>query len=279
MRWLLLGLCACAAPHPHDDVRSVEADLVLPRVSDSAPAPGARVRMTAREYAGTDVHHVLYLPTDWQPGARYPVIVEYAGNGPFTNAFGDTCSGTLDDCCLGYGISGGEGYLWLCLPVVAPGGDRNARRWWGDLGRTVAYCEAVLPRVCAAYGGDPDRVVLTGFSRGAIACNYIGLHDDRIAQRWRAFVCHSHYDGVRAWGYPGDDRASAARRLARLADRPQWISHERSVEAVEDYLGRAAPRGNFTVRPLPFRNHTGAWVLRDVPLRDELRAFVRRAVR
>ena len=124
-------------------MRSVEADLVVPRVTDSAPAPGARVRMTAREYAGTDVHHALYLPTDWQPGARYPVIVEYAGNGPFTNAFGDTCSGTLDDCCLGYGISGGEGFLWLCLPFVAPGGDRNERDRWADhewYDACVAFC-------------------------------------------------------------------------------------------------------------------------------------------
>lgn len=70
----------------------------------------------------------------------------------------------------------------------------------------------------------------------SIACNYIGLHDDEIAALWRGFICHSHYDGVRKWDYAGSDRQSAAIRLGRLRDRPQFISHETSVETARGYL-------------------------------------------
>jgi hypothetical protein len=46
-------------------------------------------------------------------------------------------------------------------------------------------------------------VFIAGFSRGAIACNFIGLRDDEIASLWCGFVVHSHYEGVRDW--PGSD--------------------------------------------------------------------------
>jgi hypothetical protein len=32
------------------------------------------------------------------------------------------------------------------------------------------------------FGGDASAVVLTGFSRGAIACGYLGMHDDETAK-------------------------------------------------------------------------------------------------
>lgn len=280
----LLAACASEARHPaadtetadlSSDLSSVPVDLVVPPVRSGAPRAGARVRMTLPEYANTDVHHVLYLPSDWKPTGRYPLLVEYAGNGPYRNKHGDVSTGRVADSVLGYGISAGRGFLWLCLPFVAESGQRNERRWWGDVQRTVRYCKEAVPRVCAEFGGDPRRVLLVGFSRGAIACNFIGLHDDEIATLWAGLLCHSHYDGVRRWPYPGSDAAAAAARLARLGTRPQWISHEQSVGDVTAYLRRSAPHGRFTVRALPFVNHTDTWVLRDVELRRELRSWVR----
>ncbi len=271
-----VSIAACDAPiDSSDDIRSVPIDLTMPPVSNGPPGPGKRVRMTAAEYRGTAVHHLLYLPTDWVKGSRYPVIVEYAGNGSYKNEFGDVSTGRVEGSNLGYGISGGKGFLWLCLPFISPGGTENQRRWWGDIEKTVAYCNTVVRRICATYGGDLGAVLLAGFSRGAIACNFVGLHDDEIAQLWCGFICHSHYDGVHRWSYAGSDRQSAAIRLARLGSRPQWVSHEQSVEATRRYLAQAAPDGRFRLRALPFRNHTDAWVLRGVPLRAELRNWVR----
>ena len=89
-------------------------DLVTPTMTDEPPAPGKRVRQTAPEYRGTDVHHALYLPTDWQPGRKYPVIVEYTGNK------WEPCksTGKVEDANLGYGISGGRGFIWITMPYV-----------------------------------------------------------------------------------------------------------------------------------------------------------------
>jgi len=104
------------------DIKTVPLDLEVPAMVDASPAAGKRVRVTSPEYKDTEVHHTLYLPTDWKAGGRYPVIVEYAGNGPFKNKFGDICSGKVEDCNLGYGISGGKGVIWVCLPYISEDG-------------------------------------------------------------------------------------------------------------------------------------------------------------
>lgn len=225
----------------------------------------------------TQVRHALYLPRDWQPGKKYPVLVEYAGNGGYTNTLGDTSNGTVEGSVLGYGLSGGEGYIWLCLPFVevrSDGTRQNATSWWGDVSETKRYCIATVRDVCARYGGDTNRVVLCGFSRGAIACNYIGLHDEEVAGLWRAFFCHSHYDGVRKWPYPASDANNAPQRLRRLNGRPQWISHEQSTAEASHWIEQNSVRGSFTFVQIPYPNHSAAWVLRDIPQRKQAREWL-----
>ena len=274
------SVIAAAALHAAElpDIRSVPQDLDVPPMQVAQPAPGRRVKATHPSYQGSDVYHVLYLPTDWVKGRHYPVIIEYAGNGPYRNARGDACSGRVEDCNLGYGISGGKGVIWACLPCISADRTHNQLQWWGDVEATVAYCKQSVKQICAAYGGDPAKVFVAGFSRGAIACNYIGLHDDEIAALWCGFICHSHYDGVTKWGYTGSDRKAAAGRLGRLGERPQFISHETSLAATERYLNQVCPSGNFTFQALPYPNHTDAWVLRDIEERGVLREWFDRAL-
>ena len=62
---------------------------------------------------------------------------------------------------------------------------------------TAAYAMKVIEDICANWGGDRDNLFLCGFSRGAIACGYIGLRNDRIAGLWKGFVACQHYDGSR----------------------------------------------------------------------------------
>lgn len=253
-----------------ETLEEIPADLEVPGVVAADPAPGLRVKDDLPTGAPNDLYHLLYLPRDWKPDRRYPVIFEYPGN-RFREG-----KGIQEECVLGYGITGGEGAIWVCLPFVDPGSGSHASRWWGDPDATVTYCVEAVERVCRSFGGDRERLFLAGFSRGAIACNFIGLRDDAIASLWRGMICHSHYDGVRRWGYPESDEASAVKRLKRLSRRPQWISHEHSVEDTENYLGQWLPGGDFTFGVLPFREHTADWVLRDLPLRRELREWFRR---
>ncbi|MSV30516.1 MAG: hypothetical protein EXQ52_17500 [Bryobacterales bacterium] len=256
------------------DIRSVPTDLTVPVMTGGEPGPGKRVRQTAPEYRNTDVYHALYLPSDFRPGQRYPVIVEYAGNGNYKNAYGDVSTGLVEGSNLGYGLSAGRGFIWLCLPYVNKAEGRNEITWWGDVAATVEYAKRTVPDVCARFGGDPRAVILAGFSRGAIGCNFIGLHDDGIAGLWRAFFPYSHYDGVREWPYAGSDRASALERLRRLRGRPVFISHEVSVDATRDYLKSTGVEAPFTFQPLAFRNHTDAWALRDIPERRAAREWL-----
>ena len=247
------------------DLKKVAPDLVTPPVTNDAPAPGRRVKMILPMYEGTDLYHALYLPVDWKRSETYPVIVEYSGNK------WKSSQGTVDECDLGYGVSGGKGVIWICLPFVDKKKGRNAATWWGDVEATVDYCKQSIQQVCAKYGGDSGKLFIAGFSRGAIACNYIGLHDDEISSLWRGFICHSHYDGVRKWEYKGSDKMSAALRLKRLGNRPQFISQEQSITATKKYLARALPDGKFTFQALPFPDHTDTWLLRDIPERRVMR--------
>lgn len=268
---LLLPLLSVAA----------EPDLVTPPMTADAPTAGKRVRQVAPEYAGTDVYHTLYLPRDWRPGAKYPVIVEYTGN-KYPPGKG---SGAVKDANLGYGMSGGKDFIWVVMPYVQVGLKENAVTWWGDRQATIGYCKKNLPRICEEFGGDSENVILCGFSRGAIACGYIGLADDEIAALWKGFFAHDHFDGHRNWGYPESDRASALTRLARLNGRAVFACGNAN-EFLQEHLGLA----RFTFLKVPVASifkipegpvmhaHTDGWMHRESEYRSTVRAWMREVI-
>ncbi len=274
--WLLFVFAFPLAAAELPDIQSVPADLVVPALSDENPAPGKRVRF------GLDV---LYLPTDWQKGTKWPVIVELAGNGGYTNKFGDVSTGLPEGSKLGLGLSGGRGFIWLCVPYLNAKGDQVAIKWWGDAPAydpqpTLKHLRESVPSICRDFGGDPKKLVLAGFSRGAIACGYLGLHDDESSKLWCAFFAYSHFDGVKKWPYPGSDRESALTRLQRLADRPVFICGEGSnAQETESYLGPLLPKADLTFLSTGFRNHNDAWTLRPCAARDQAREWLHRVVK
>ena len=259
-----------AGPSFHD----IEPDITLPDVVLGEPQAGKRVRSTTPGWESTSVYHTVYLPDNWTPEARLPVIVEYPGNGGFKQGL-DRSHGTVEGCALGYGVSSGTA-IWICMPFIdeQDGFKQNCTLWWGDIEETKRYCIATVRDVCDRFGGDSDRVFLAGFSRGAIACCFIGLHDDRIASLWAGFFAHSHFDGVREnWPYDGADRTSARQRLQRLGHRPVWISHEGGITETKKYLEETGIEGDWTFVPFPYPNHTALWTLRDLPIRTDARAW------
>lgn len=256
------------------NLNTIPTDLTVPAISDAAPAAGLRVRATTAGWEGTAVHHTLYLPTDWAPGKTFPVIAEYAGNGNYSNKLGDTSDGTVEGCMLGYGLSGGRGFISVVLPFVEvlDGKKQNAVKWWGDVTETKRYCLATMADICARYGGNSKRLVLTGFSRGAIACNYIGLHDDEIASLWCGMLCHSHYDGE--FKHPAPDNDAWPERLRRLGSRPQFIMQEGGTQKTQEVIQKAGVTGNFIFAAFPYPNHTARWALCDLPARHQAREWL-----
>lgn len=265
-----------------------EQDLVTPIMTDGAPAAGKRVRQTAPEYAGTEVYHSLYLPVDWKPGsaAKYPVIVEYTGN-KFPPGQG---SGEVKDANLGYGMSGGERFIWVVMPYVQEGRKENAVTWWGDRQATIDYCKTNLPRICAEFGGDPENVFICGFSRGAIGASYIGLADDGIAALWKGMFTHDHFDGQKSWGYRESDRGSALMRLARLKGRPVLICGQNASSVRDDFLRDHLDLADFTFLDVPtteifdipegpyLHAHTDLWMHRVSEYRKQARAWLQQVL-
>ncbi|MGW8178431.1 MAG: hypothetical protein ACWGQW_06655 [bacterium] len=283
---LLAGEILHCAETAAPDISSIAADLYIPALEKGKPAPGKRVRQVHPTYQETDVYHVLYLPTDWEPVRRYPVIVELSGNGPYRNAFGDISTGDVEGGKLGYGLAEGKKYIWLCLPFINGTATANVKQWWGDEPDfdpvpTVDYCLKTVPWICEQFGGDRERIFLYGFSRGAIACNFIGLYNDQIAKLWAAFIAYSHYDGVRESWVPGADRKSALSRLRRLGTRRQFILHEvtsdpeTDLAATRSYLEHAiGDLSRFQFIETGFRNHNDSWILRPSAARKALRIWL-----
>lgn len=244
--------------------RSSEAVAGVPRLENGAAAPGKMVREVSAAYqaaGNSNIFHTVYLPTNWRAGRTYPVIVEYV-----PNYWRNKLDGTQNEAQMGYAISQGRDYIWIVMPTIDDRGtstlsdDLYQPEWWGkdkkDPKATIQYVKDNLQTILRTHGGDPNNVILVGFSRGAIATNYIGLADNEIAQYWSAFYGHDHYDGVTTtWGYPGDDASSAKGRLARLDGRPQLMSYNAgfaTAAEVYPYLKRQVPSGdNFTFLPIP----------------------------
>jgi hypothetical protein len=205
------------------------------------------------------------------------VIVEYTGN-KFV-ACGST--GEVKDANLGYGLIGGQDFIWVSMPYIERGGQANTVTWWGDKQATVDYCKTNLPRICAQFGGNPESIFICGFSRGAIGASYIGLADDEIAAFWKGMITHDHFDGDRTWDYPESDRESALMRLARFKGRPVLASGEGT-----DFLREHPDLATVTfLRPpvaqlfkIPegkvIHPHTDLWMHRDSQYREQARAWL-----
>lgn len=258
-------------------------DLVTPKMTHEKPSAGKRVYQVAPEYDGTDVHHVLYLPTDWELEGKFSVIVEYTGNE------WEACksTGKAEDANLGYGMSGGRGFIWVSMPYVEKGRQENAVKWWGDKLATVDYCKMNLPRICESFGGDLENTFICGFSRGAIGSSYIGLADDEIASFWKGMLTHDHFDGQQTWGYPEDDRASALVRLSRLKGRPVLVCGQQTIDVKEHYLDAHLDLARFTFLRVPtdeifnipegdvIHPHTDLWMHKESVYRKQVRAWMK----
>jgi hypothetical protein len=262
---------------------SMAFDLVTPVMTDDKPGPGKRVRQVSPEYQGTEVYHALYLPRDWQPGGKYPVIVEYTGNKHGVSG----STGEVQDANLGYGLSGGRGFIWVSMPYVEKGRRTHALHWWGDRQASIDYCKVNLPRICAQFGGDPAKMLICGFSRGAIGASYLGLADDEIASLWIGMVTHDHFDGqMENWPYPECDRASALKRLGRLRGRPVLVCGMGA-----DYLRENSGISRFTFLEVPVAElfeipegkvihpHTDLWMHKESKYRTQAREWLAEVIK
>jgi len=239
--------------------------LEAPAIEDGPPAAGRRVRhrLAGDEYTG--IYCLLYLPADWKRGVAFPVIVEYPGNIFFTP--GCYSTGRPDQCAIGYGITKGKGAIWASLPFVDRANGIIAENGWGDADATADYAVRVVEEICAKFGGDRRNVALTGFSRGAIACGYIGLRNDRVASLWKGFHACQHYDGD---GWNGATMDSAMERARRFAGRAVFHT-DNSTEMFQPLMDMMKAETTYVRSGLGA--HACAMFLDDRPSTQQLRKW------
>lgn len=279
----------------------------------------ARVMAVARGWEHTRAYHTLLLPRNFQatagrPPARdtapWPVLVEFPGNycGPGGPAELDGCGSSWTMQGWGAGAYTGE-YIWLTLPFLTAdlGTDTAVQLlWWGcgdvdgtnctasgqryNATPTVEYARAAIQDVLQDFGGDPQRLVVLGHSRGAIATQAIAFADAGMARLWRGAIAASHYDDLCAgapantscegWPYSnGPEGFQAAAERARLAvQTPKFLTGECNLESgwAVDWLRHAANVSTARVTAVPsgFRDHTGFWIARPSAARTQLRRWL-----
>jgi hypothetical protein len=237
----------------------------VPNVEDAPPAPNKRVRYRLPSDENSRIYGVLNLPEDWTPGKRYPVIVEYPGN----IFFGSLCysTGMPDQCVIGYGMTKGKGAICLGLPFIDRAAGEIAENGWGNADDTADYAMRMVAEVGAKFGGDRQNVVLTGFSRGAIACGYIGLRNDDIAALWKGFHACQHYDGA---NWNGSTMPGALERAARFQGKAvfQTDNPQAKFQPVMDVM-----KAQVTWTQSGLRFHSTAMFLDDRPSTQQLREW------
>merc|ERR1711966_352594 len=87
-------------------------------------------------FEGTKAYHALYLPTEWNAAHKYPVIVEYMGNGPWSDGHNDRSTGRPENSNLGWGMAErpGSSYIWISMPLLTSdmGNETQVSTyWWG----------------------------------------------------------------------------------------------------------------------------------------------------
>jgi hypothetical protein len=239
--------------------------LDVPPIETGAPGPGKRVRYELPGDENSGLHAILHLPGDWQEGKAYPVIVEFPGNIFFAPVCYST--GLPDQCVIGHGICKGMGAISVGLPFIDRERGRIMENGWGNADQTADYAVQMVELVCTRFGGDRRNIVLTGFSRGAIACGFIGLRNDRIARLWKGFHACQHYDGD---GWNGATMKDALLRAERFRGSAVFQT-DNSQAPFQPIMDRMGARVTWASSGLGF--HSTAMFLDERPSTQNLRAW------
>lgn len=196
---------------------------VIPMTTDT-PAIGKRVKVNLGGWNAA-VYHSLYLPINYNTGKTWPVIIELPGN--ITASTEPWRSGLPLDYFMGYGLSSGKDFIWVVAPFINTDKSAMAPTWWGDgsspatqaVTSTQDYWDAILADLATNYHADLSKVILLGYSRGAIALNYIGCSSDVYASKWISWMGHSHWDGGTF------TPTGAATRIARMLGKKCCVTY------------------------------------------------------
>ncbi len=106
---------------------------------------------TSMEVAGLENPVVIYLPVDFEPGRRWPVVFHYHG----TNG--------LPNVGVPRAYTGGRGFVLAGMDYRVRGTPKSTAAYYEG---EVAILRSVLGRLREELPIDPERIYLGGFSKG-----------------------------------------------------------------------------------------------------------------
>ncbi|WP_066631415.1 alpha/beta hydrolase family protein [Labilibacter marinus] len=244
--------------------------LELPDITYEQAAAGKRVQYQTASIKDSEKYVALYLPKDWQAGKKYPVVVEFPGNIWFTKDCYST--GRPEACTIGYGMSKGNGAIWVSMPFVDNVINQITENGWGNPNHTADLTIETVNEIIKNFGGDKDRLILTGFSRGAIACGFIGLRNDTIASMWKGLHACQHYDGD-GWGKANINEAKE--RLQKF--KGSYFMTDNNKEELKSMLKETGVKATFASSNL--NAHATAMFLDNRPSTLALREWYQELIR
>jgi predicted peptidase len=169
---------------------------------------------------GVPLRHAVYLPRDYDPARRLPLVLFLHGSGE---------SGTDSVRQLTQGLPQAllaDPSRWPAI-VLMPQKPTETAEWEQFEGELLALVGAARRH----WAVDPARIYLTGLSQGGHGAWVLGA---RHAGTWAAVVPVCGYVAARRGdaGLPAPFRGDAAELAARLAPTPVWAFHGEADDVV-----------------------------------------------
>lgn len=199
----------------------VAAALLLALLLTAAPQPSSAALMQTGFLNATirqgeaSLPYVVYVPRDYTPEKRWPVVL-------FLHGAGERGNGGLAQSDVGIGRAvrfNPERFPGIVVMPQCPTGKSwgaGISGFVGDHPEVADLAMAALDEVLKGYSTDPDRVYLTGLSMGGYGTWYLG---SRFPQRFAALL------PICGGGKPAE-MAPALKNL------PIWVFHGDADNAV-----------------------------------------------
>ena len=212
-------------------------------------------------FHGVEYRSAVYVPRDWSPARRWPVILALHGGGTYGTDGLTSTEGALRRAVKLYP----ERYPAV---VVFPHGHADGRGWQGPNGEAALE---EMEKALAEFHGDPTRAYLTGFSAGGNGAWWLAYHHPgrfAAAVILAGFVAPftGRQSGI---AYPaiapaasGDAYATVAKGVGHL---PIWLVHgdaDRTVSVEESrrmFAALKAVSDDAHLTELPGLDHNATW--------------------
>lgn len=214
-----------------------------------APAPVTGFLDKTMTVGGAPQRYVVYLPRNYSPDRKWPVIL-------FLHGAGERGSDGVKQSQVGLGTAVRlypERYpAIVVMPQCAVG-----QLWDGEM---ADFALKALEQTVAEYQGDPERLYLTGLSMGGAGSWYLGT---RYPEKWAAIVSIC-------------GRGDVAAIAAKLKDAPVWtfvgdqdqaatVQFSRDVSAALKAAGSTQSR--YTEYPgVPHNSWDAAYAEKELPI-------------